>query len=58
MPLMCEGGGPPADSHVLVQLWPADVGEIEGKQKLPRTHIQHAVLLAQENRRVIEDPGS
>lgn len=42
-------------TYVLLQLGLADVGEAEGEQRLPRSHVQHVVLLAEQQRRVIED---
>ena len=42
-------------THVLLQLGLADVGEAEGEQRLPGSDVQHVVLLAEQQRRVIED---
>lgn len=42
-------------TYVLLQLGLADVGEAEGEQRLPRSHVEHVVLLAEQQRRVVED---
>lgn len=47
---------PPAQhTYVLLQPGLADVREAEGEERLPRPHVQHVVLLAEQQRRVIED---
>lgn len=42
-------------THVLLQLGLADVREAEGEQRLPGSDVQHVVLLAEQQRCVIED---
>lgn len=42
-------------THALLQLGLADVREGEGKQRLPGPDVQHVVLLAEQQRGVIED---
>ena len=41
--------------YVLLQLGLADVREAEGKQRLPGSDVEHVVLLAEQQRGVIED---
>lgn len=42
-------------TYVLLQLCLADVREAEGEQRLPRSHVQHVVLLAEQQRGVVKD---
>lgn len=42
-------------TYVLLQLRLADVREAEGEQRLPRSHVQHVVLLAEQQRGVVKD---
>lgn len=42
-------------TYVLLQLCFADVREAEGEQRLPRSHVQHVVLLAEQQRGVVKD---
>lgn len=42
-------------AHIFLQLGLADVREAEGKERLPRSDIEHVILLAEQQRGVIED---
>lgn len=42
-------------THVLLQLGLADIREAEGKQSFPGSHIQHVVLLTEQQRGVVGD---